>query len=544
MQNSPVKSKYDVVVVGGGPGGSTVATFLAKSGKQVLVLERAKFPRYHIGESLLSGTTELLRKLGVEEKMEAAGFIKKYGVEWVWGQNRVPWVVYFKDALATPYDFGYQVERGEFDELLLENAAEHGAEVLQGWEVLSSFDEGDRVAGVIARPVGTDESFEVRAKWVVDASGQNGVISQQKAKRAWDPHLRNMAVWSYWKNASRGEGIDSGNTFLPTFAEGWWWFIPLREQLTSIGMIVDRDNWTEARKHGAETFYENAIARTPELAERLSGAERVDKIHMLRDWSYINDTFYGPGYLACGDAACFIDPLFSTGVHLAMLSGYIGAATVNTLLEDPQVDENKVLAFYERQYRREFERLKEQVYFLYSGHAGSKEDYFWKARSIFGQPNVKPEKAFISLIAGSYEHRSWYRRFLNRLEVPNHLKQVVSGIFDGETVGPKAERIDGLLVGTDKWTLFDDFALDGLRLRPTKTIHTKDGSELPLTRIMERILDRSKNATEGTAIVRHLSQEGFDEQEVRMALSEAVSFGILKSTSQVGLEGDQAAAGS
>jgi flavin-dependent dehydrogenase len=327
-----MSNKYDVIVIGGGPGGSTTSTLLANAGKNVLLLEREQFPRYHIGESLLSGTADLLKKIGVLEKVENSGFVKKFGVTWIWGSNREPWTVYFKDALAMPYDFGYQVERGPFDKLLLDNAREHGVKVLERHRVTGLKQDQDRIVGVEYESVETGTRYVAEANWVIDASGQGGFITKQLGKRTWDEKLRNMAIWSYWKGAWRPEGLDAGNTFLPTFDDGWWWYIPLRDNITSIGVVLDQENYALALKQGTKEFYLDAIQRTPELAKQLESAEIVDEIRVMKDWSYIYDSFFGKGYIAVGDAACFIDPLFSTGVHLAMLSGFLAAVSLNRIL--------------------------------------------------------------------------------------------------------------------------------------------------------------------------------------------------------------------
>src|SRR5262249_35582868 len=161
----------------------------------------------------------------------------------------------------------------------------------------------------------------------------------------WDDNLKNMAIWSYWKDAVRLEGIDAGNIFLPAFSDGWWWFIPLQNEITSVGAVIDRENYLAARERGLKEYYLDAIQQTPALAERLRGAEMVDEMRITKDWSYTYDSFCGKGFLSVGDAACFIDPLLSTGVHLAMLSGFLGAITVNTLLQEEPPNEEAVLNF-------------------------------------------------------------------------------------------------------------------------------------------------------------------------------------------------------
>lgn len=532
MSDPLSNTSYDVLVIGGGPGGCTAATLLSDQGKKVLLLEKSSFPRYHIGESLLSGTTALLRRIGVEEKMERAGFVKKYGVEWVWGKTRSPWTVYFKDALANPYDYGYQVERADFDKMLLDNAAEHGVVVREMCEVTTPVLADDRVIGVNCNDKRTSGSFEVRAPWTIDASGQSGLITKQLRTQSWDPVLKNMAIWSYWRGARRRGGLDSGNTFLPTFGEGWWWFIPLRDDITSIGMVVDRSNYESLRIANLKTVYRNAISRTPELAERLTHAQMTKEPVQMRDWSYRYDRFHGSGYIAVGDAACFIDPLFSTGVHLAMLSGFLASLCINTMLDRPQHPEDNVLDFYQRQYSKEYERLKEQVYFLYSGHARTKDDYFWKARSLFAQPGIVPEKAFISLIAGSYEHRSWYRRYLNQLSVPRHLQEVVSSVFTGDTIGTSGMPMDSPIRPTGDWEIIDDFALAERYLVPSRTIRTREGYEQPLTDILGTLLQLADGRASALSIIQSLkSQTGCSEEAARKALSEAATFGVITSAS-------------
>ncbi|MFD0391937.1 NAD(P)/FAD-dependent oxidoreductase [Streptomyces nogalater] len=213
-------AEYDVVVIGGGPGGSMASTLLAQSGKRVILFESAKFPRYHIGESLLSGTADLLKKIGVLEKLESGGYIKKYGVEWVWGERREPWTVYFKDALAMPYDYGYQVERGAFDQLLLENAREHGVDAREQHRV-TDFAIGDDGT---TRVDYTDEAGggkgSVTARWIVDASGQGGLVTRRLHQQEWDPYLKNMALWTYWRGAERPEGLDAAPSCPPSTRAG------------------------------------------------------------------------------------------------------------------------------------------------------------------------------------------------------------------------------------------------------------------------------------------------------------------------------------
>ncbi|UMP00002.1 NAD(P)/FAD-dependent oxidoreductase [Amycolatopsis sp. EV170708-02-1] len=517
---------YDVVVIGGGPGGAMSGTLLADAGKRVLIIEAAKFPRYHIGESLLSGTADLLNRIGVLDRLESGGYVKKHGVEWVWGDNREPWTVYFKDALAMPYDYGYQVERAEFDKLLLDNAREHGVEVLEQTKVEDFALGGDAPSTVFMKDADGKQST-VRTRWILDASGQGGTVTKRLHRQEWDPYLKNLAVWSYWKGARRPPGLDAGNTFLPTFDEGWWWFIPLRDDITSVGMVVDSKVVHENRGQGMESYYADCLARTPELAERLAGAERTDEIHVARDWSYVYDRFSGDGYIAVGDAACFIDPLFSTGVHLAMLSGFLAAVAINTALDKPEIDRDEVLDFYESAYRKEFARLRAQVYFLYGGHGSSKDSYFWHARSQFEVPEVDPEKAFISLIAGAFQHRSWYSRYLERLDVPSDLRSTIEKIFDGKSTGIGVDPHRPITRAPDIGYV-DDLAIDGAHLRRGRSIVTSSGMSVPLTPRLERLVELADGTKSSIELVDELAgTEIVDRDSAQSLVHEATSYGLL-----------------
>ncbi|MFF4032759.1 NAD(P)/FAD-dependent oxidoreductase [Streptomyces sviceus] len=520
-------SEYDVVVIGGGPGGSMTSTLLAQYGKRVILFEAAKFPRYHIGESLLSGTADLLKKIGVLEKLENAGFIKKYGVEWVWGERREPWTVYFKDALAMPYDYGYQVERGPFDQMLLENAREHGVDAREEHRV-TDFAIGDDGTVRVDYTDADGRPGSVSARWLVDSSGQGGLVTKRLHQQEWDPYLKNMAMWTYWRGAERPAGLDAGNTFLPTFDEGWWWFIPLRDDITSVGVVVDRQSYLKNKESGLDNYYRSCLERTPELAERLQGAEQVDKMHAQRDWSYIYDRFSGDGYIAVGDAACFIDPLFSTGVHLSMLSGYLAATAVNTILDKPELGRDTVLDFYESAYRKEFERLRAQVYFLYGGHGGSKESYFWHARSQFDVPGIEPEKAFISLIAGAFQHRSWYRRYLEQLDVPADLRSTIEGVFDGKTVGVNVDWKQPV-VPSEEIEVGEDLAVDGGHLRPSPVLRHSSGTSMPLTpalAALRELADGSRSADDLIGLL--VDKELEPPDRARALVHEAIAFGLFE----------------
>jgi len=520
----PENQEYDVIVIGGGPGGSMVSSLLADEGKRVLILEAAKFPRYHIGESLLLGTVDLLDKIGVREELEAGGYIKKYGVEWVWGEQREPWKVDFRDAVSVAYDYTYQVERGRFDKMLLDNARKHGVDVREQHRVTNfSIDDNGR-STVHYRHADTGETGTATARWLVDASGQGGLVTKRLHTQEWDPYLKNMAVWSYWKGVKRHEGEDAGNIFLPTFDDGWWWCIPLRDDVTSIGAVVDRESFNALKSKEVRQYYLDSIAKTPELASRMADAEIVDDMHVQRDWSYIYDRFAGDGYIAIGDAACFIDPLFSTGVHLAMLSGFLAAKVVNTILDKPELDAARMLQFYEDAYRKEFGRLRDQVYFLYAGNKGSKDSYFWHARNHFGVPSIEPEKAFVSLIAGAFAHRAWYNHYAKHLDVPTDLKKSVEGMFNGTGID-----LDTPLSASACGSVVNDFAIDGSYLREARSLVHANGASIAYAPAVMAAVEHADGKRTGREIIEIITDRGLvSEDRARSIVHEVISYGFVE----------------
>src|SRR5687768_17482357 len=248
-------------------------------------------------------------------------------------------------------------------------------------------------------------------------------------------------------------------------------------------------------------------------------------MRVLKDWSYTYDNFFGRGFVAVGDAACFIDPLLSTGVHLAMLSGYLGAASLNTLLDEPK-NEEQILSFYQEQYSREFNRLKDQIYFLYGGHS-SPESYFWHARKTMDMPGASPKQAFVSLIAGAYEHRSWYRRFITNLDVPDTLRKLAEGIFTGEASGSQMIPPQAPLARNSAWQEKASFALDGLRLRPSNILSSADGNNLPLTSDLSTLLAHIDGRKSSAELLDEISDNDQRKETLRSVLNEAITHGAV-----------------
>jgi flavin-dependent dehydrogenase len=388
----------DVIVIGGGPAGSVAAGFLAQAGLRVLLFERERFPRYHIGESLLSATMPILEALGVMPAIEQAGFIRKPGGTFVWGAQAEPWSFFFRDDPGgRPHAF--QVVRAQFDHLLLQHAARAGADVREAHRV-----EEIRYDGAVNRVTALDATgiaVQAEAAWVVDASGQQALIGRRDQLRRFDPFFKNLAVFGYWEGAERLDGDQRGNILSAAFDDGWFWFIPLHDGTTSVGAVVDAKRFAGEAGGAAAPLYERLVAACAPVEQRLRHARRVGPVRVIRDYSYCSDRFYGPGYLLAGDAACFIDPVFSTGVHLACLSGYLAAQTVESLIEAPDGDAGAALTRYDGRYRAAFERYLQFLYFFYDHHADP-DSYFWTARKILNpELPLAARTAFVRLMSGT-----------------------------------------------------------------------------------------------------------------------------------------------
>ncbi len=384
----------DVIVIGGGPAGSTAAGFLAQSGVRVLLLEKDRFPRYHIGESLLSATLPILDALGVTPAIEAAGFIRKPGGTFVWGQQRAPWSFFFReDPGGRPY--AYHVVRSEFDHILLRHAAALGVDVREGQRVHAVGYDGR------ARVTALDEhgtAVEAQAAYVIDASGQQAVLGRRAGLREFNPFFKNLAIFGYFEEAQPLDGAMAGNILSAAFNDGWFWFIPLHDGTTSVGAVVDARRYAGEAARGPAELYGRLIAACAPVAERVRAARLVSAIRVIRDYSYCSTRFYGPGYLLAGDAACFIDPVFSTGVHLACLSGYLAAQAVSAILR--AAPEDATQRQYDARYRAAFERYLNFLYFFYDHHSDP-GSYFWRARKILNAAvPLDTRTAFVRLMSG------------------------------------------------------------------------------------------------------------------------------------------------
>ena len=412
---SQIASQYEAVIIGGGPGGSTAATLLARQGTRTLLLERDRFPREHIGESLLPASIPVLEELGALPAIQKAGFLQKWGATMVWGNDTEPWSWYFKETNQR-YPFSYQVSRPQFDQILLDNSRKAGVEVRENHRVFEVIFEDGRATGVRCE-TSTGERLDITAGFVVDASGQGGLLSRQLGFRQWDPFFRNLAVYGYFRGAERLPEPDESNIFIESCPNGWLWTIPLHTGLTSVGAVVDSESGQDGiRRLGLHQFLMDQLAQGPATANLLRSAELSTGPNVVRDWSYVCQQLSGQGYVLVGDAACFVDPLFSSGVHLALMSGVLAAALVTTSLSDPDMEE-AAGQVYEELYMQEYNQFRNMAKLFYSSNLSS-SSYFWEVRRLTGNDAVfTPRQAFIRAVAGQ-PPRGYERAVLERGDAP------------------------------------------------------------------------------------------------------------------------------
>jgi flavin-dependent dehydrogenase len=335
---------YDVVIIGGGPAGSTAAALLARAKRRVIVLERDKFPRFHIGESLLPFSMQAFTRLGLHEKFARAGFMEKFGGEMYGACGGDGVKFYFEDGFRSQTDRSYQVTRADFDKVLLDHAAESGAEVREETTV----DRIDFAADEAAVAISSEArgAQQIRARYVIDAGGRNSILSAKfKLKKNYE-HLQKVSVFAHYDGMTRAEGRDGTLTRMVRAIDRWFWVIPLSATRTSVGVVLDGAIF---KKSGlsAEEFLQQAIEEQPVLMQQMRYAERVTPVRTAADFSYRSTQLAGDRWMLAGDAAGFIDPVFSSGVFLAVLAGEQAADVLDEVLDHP-AKRRKLFARYER----------------------------------------------------------------------------------------------------------------------------------------------------------------------------------------------------
>jgi flavin-dependent dehydrogenase len=358
----------DVAVVGGGPAGSAASTILAQRGVSVALFERERFPRFHIGESLIPETYHVLKRIGMLEKMKRSRNVKKYSVQFVNDRGKLSEPFYFLDHRPHESSQTWQVLRSEFDQMLLDNAREHGVQVHEGVRVLEVLFDGDRAVGVRVQDE-AGRTRDVAARVVVDASGQSSVVMSRLGLREWDPVLKKAALWTYWEGAYRDSGRDEGATVVLQVRDkkGWFWYIPQHDDVVSVGVVASYDYLFQNRAtKDLEAIYFEEVDRCPGLQPRLEGARRVAPFRAAKEYSYRSRRAAGDGWVLVGDAFGFLDPLYSSGVLLALKSADYAADAVADALADGDLSADR-LGRWEAEFTQGMDRMRRLVCAFYDG---------------------------------------------------------------------------------------------------------------------------------------------------------------------------------
>jgi flavin-dependent dehydrogenase len=355
----------DVVVIGGGPAGSTVATLLAQRGVRTTVVERECFPRFHVGESLLPQSQRVWQRLGVAEKL-AARYLPKHGVRFLDCRTERTATWSFAEALDPAATHGYHVPRADFDDLLLRHAAEQGARVLQGWEARDALLAGGTVAGVTARDPG-GIAREIRARVVVDASGRDTLLASRLCTKQRVPGLDRTALFTHFTGVERQGGRNEGNLDVVVFPHGWFWNIPFRGDVNSVGVVCSA-TWMRARRPGEslDGFFDRTVEDASWARRLLARARKLNPARAVADYSYRVDRYGGDGWILVGDAAGFVDPLFCSGLHLAFHSATLAADAIAEALDAGDVSAARWTG-YERAVRTTAELFTGLVQGFYDG---------------------------------------------------------------------------------------------------------------------------------------------------------------------------------
>ena len=362
-----------VVVIGGGPAGATVSTLVAQKGHRVVLLERDHFPRFHIGESLIPETYWTLKRLNMLDKMKQSHFVKKHSVQFVGQSGRLSEPFYFLDHKPHECSQTWQVLRSEFDQMMLDNAREHGVHVHEGVRVLEVLFDGALGRSEWKLAAEDGKVSEIRAKVVVDASGQSTMIAGRLGLREWDSNLRKGAVWTYWKGAYRDAGRDEGATLVlqTQGKKGWFWYIPLHNDIVSVGIVAAFDELFKGRDGtDHEAIYFEQVERCPEVKRRIAMGTRCDGFRVQKEYSYHSREAAGNGWVCVGDAFGFLDPLYSSGVLLALKSGQLAADAIAEGLErgDPSAAQ---LGKWGPDFTRGMDRMRRLVVEYYEGFSSS-----------------------------------------------------------------------------------------------------------------------------------------------------------------------------
>jgi flavin-dependent dehydrogenase len=361
--------QFDCVVVGGGPAGSTVAALVAEAGYSTLLLEREWFPRPHVGESLMPETYWVFERLGVLEKFQASSYPRKVGVQFVSSSGRESQPFLFRTHDPRECSVTWHVDRGKFDQLLFDNAAEKGAECRCGTRVLDIVFEGDRATGVVVRAAPSDTTAATKtiiAKVVVDATGQRGLISNKLGIRRVNPQLRKAAIWGHFRGGKRDTSGGGVKTIIlhTDSKQAWFWYIPQADDLVSVGVVADHEYLLKGQKTAQEVFARER-ANCAAVDQRLVDADLIDELMVDKVFSYTTDRAAGDGWVLVGDAWGFIDPIYSSGVYFALKSGELAADSIAKALQADDTSARQ-LGAWSVEFKAGTEWIRKLVHAFYS----------------------------------------------------------------------------------------------------------------------------------------------------------------------------------
>jgi flavin-dependent dehydrogenase len=414
--STPTIDTCEVLVVGGGPAGSTVAALLAERGFDVVVLEKDRHPRFHIGESLLPLNLPLFERLGIADKVERIG-MPKWGVDFVSPTHGRTVTFEFSDAWDKSLPYSFQVRRSEFDHILLRNAAAKGARVVEGCRVVE-FDVAHTDAIELTAKSDAGQEQRWNARFLIDASGRDTLVANKLGLKDRNRRHASAAVYGHFTGARRQDGRAEGNISIFWFDHGWFWFIPLADGTTSIGAVCPPD-YLKSRKTDVTRFFHDTIAKAPKLAELLSDATLTGPATATGNYSYRARTMAGRNYLMVGDAYAFIDPVFSTGVYLAMHSACRAVDTVTTVLRDPP-RAVRALARFDADVRLGIDRFS---WFIYRMNQPALRDLFMNPRNV-----LRLQEAMMSLLSGDVFRRSPVHRRLTIFKALYYAKAAYRGL--------------------------------------------------------------------------------------------------------------------
>ena len=395
-----VVEHVDVLVIGGGPAGATISTLLARKGYRVTVLEKGSHPRFHIGESLLPCNMPILEELGVMDQVKGMGVVK-LGADFSMATDEAWRTYYFSRSLNPTPPHAYEVRRSEFDELLFRNATKNGVDTRERVRVTSVEWKADRTSVVHAVDDAKKE-LVFEARYLVDATGRDTLLSKKLGLKRKNPNHGSAALFGHFKGAVRRPGDDQGNISIYWFDHGWMWFIPLKDDVMSIGAVCWPD-YLKTRTGSTEEFLLSTLKLAPQAYERMKDAELIGEVRATGNYSYTSDKMAGPGWLLVGDAWAFIDPVFSSGVYLAMNGARLGAEVVDRALKDPRCEADEQAAL-ERRIRKGVGAFS---WFIYRFTSPGMRWIFQNPRNVY-----QLEQAVISMLAGDvFDSKEVEKRF-------------------------------------------------------------------------------------------------------------------------------------